>query len=94
MKLKVGQTIIVAENFTTEDYQKRGDRGPKSNVPDSIWHGSDEMSFTFKSTTEQAAKACVTRFLAGKGIKFKSMDSNQDGDYHDDWVNVTVELAK
>ena len=68
--------------------------GPKSNVPDSIWHGSDEMSFTFKSTTEQAAKAWVTRFLAGKGIKFKSMDSNQDGDYHDDWVNVTVELAK
>lgn len=83
----------------TDDYQKRGDGYPKSNVPDSIRayrgdHGNDAMlEFQFKNTSQRTGEAWVTRYCADKKLKVTRVTSAQAGDYHDDWINVHATIS-
>ena len=78
-------------NLATDDYQKRdGNYSPKSNVPDSIDVYDDYMLFSFKNTSELAGKRFVNEFARRNQITYKSIDSNQSGDYEDDWIEVFV----
>ena len=77
----------------TDDYQNRGGNYPASGVPDTIQvYGKDNKmaSFSFKNTSEDRAESWVTRYLKKLGFEIKSISTNQDGDYQDDWVVCSV----
>lgn len=75
----------------TDDFQNRGDRYPKSNAPDSIEHQNAGASFMFKNTDETTAAKFVKNYMARQGLEHGKITASQDGDYHDDWVQVFVE---
>ena len=75
-------------NLATDDYQKRDGAYPKSNVPDSIDVYDDYMLFSFKNTSERSGREFAEMFALRNKIQFKTIDSNQSGDYEDDWIEV------
>ena len=75
-------------NLATDDYQKRDGAYPKSDIPDSINVYDDYILFSFKNTSEGTGRAFAKMFAGHHKIDFKEIDSNQDGDYEDDWINV------
>lgn len=81
----------------TDDFQNRGGNYPKSGVPDAIsagTHGNDTwLEFSFKNTSEAAAKSWVKKFMASKNLPHVDIASAQDGDYHDDWVLVDAKYT-
>lgn len=84
--------------FSDEDFQNRGDNYPKSGVPVSIqathWKGEDTMEFSFKNTSERIAQKWVEKWLRSKNIVWLGkIESNQAGDYRDDWVDVFVTVV-
>lgn len=76
----------------TEDYQKRGDDYPKSNIPAAITvhTPSRTADFLFKNTDEYTAEAFVKKFAAERKLRIINIVTYQVGDYEDDWVTVTV----
>jgi len=86
------------------DYQKRGNGYPKSLIPDSIEVTTSDngasLSFDFKNTSDSDAMSWYEKSKECKLInKFKKdydieVTTSQDGDYKDDWQNLTVELSK
>lgn len=94
-----------AKSLETLDYQLRGGNYPESGVPvtigfwadapymdDKTYAGgrSDSLQFSFKNTSERAALKWVQSFLRGKGIDVTNWSTSQEGDYFDDWVEVTA----
>ena len=92
------------KKLETADYQNRKGAYPSSNVPDSIKFYDEEygasLEIDFKNTSEQEAISwfetskevnIVNKFKANYDIELKA---NQDGDYPDDWVKLTVKLIK
>ena len=75
-------------NLATDDYQKRDGAYPKSDVPDSIDVYDDHMMFSFKNTSERSGREFVEMFALRNKIPFSKIDSDQDGDYEDDWISV------
>jgi hypothetical protein len=87
---------MLLSDLTTDDFQKRGDNYPKSNIPVSIDAYEEEIVFLFKNTTEGSAKKWCKNFTDQKstliGFKVISIESAQTGDYQDDWVEVYVKI--
>lgn len=76
------------------DYQNRGGNYPASGKPVAIQvseysKGTDAL-FSFKNTSESAAKSWVKNYLQRSNLPFDEIEAGQAGDYHDDWVDVTV----
>ena len=78
------------KSVETDDYQNRGGSYPRSNVPDSIQTWGGNLSAEFKNTDERTAKAWMERFCTNNGFKPKKVETEQTGDYRDDWVNATA----
>lgn len=84
------------KSVETDDYQNRGGGYPRSGVPDSIqtWGGyykaerHNFLSAEFKNTDERTARAWMERFCTNNGFKPSKIESEQTGDYRDDWVNA------
>ncbi|RLA82656.1 MAG: hypothetical protein DRG78_06620 [Epsilonproteobacteria bacterium] len=86
------------------DYQTRKGDYPKSNIPDSIdvniTKKSTIVEFTFKNTTENDAINWYDKSKEYKTIQNYSKDydiqitTEQDGDYPDDWVLLSISLIK
>lgn len=91
-KMSPEQAKAAFAKFDTEDYQRRDGSYPQSGVPDSVHAGAYEgevwLEFMFKNTSEKAAKAWAKKFMDSKKLPYTSIESSQDGDYHDDWVSV------
>ncbi len=85
-------------SILTDDFQKRNGNYPKSGVPDTIekLHSSDHdgASFSFKNTSEGEAKRWVEQFVLQRGLPIDNIHVQQDGDYDDDWVIVTVSAKR
>jgi len=92
------------KKLETTDYQNKKGEYPSSNVPDSIKFFDEKdgasIEFDFKNTSEQEA---IDWFKTSKEVnivnKFKAnynieITAHQDGDYADDWVNLTVKPIK
>jgi len=88
---KVTALMSKYKKYKSDDYQKRGDRAPRSGIPDTIevggWQNEFFMTFTFKNTSQKTAEAWVKKLLGSEAKKFK-IGSRQEGDYKDDWVAV------
>lgn len=88
--------------FETRDYQNRKNNYPKENITDSISFFDNKqkkqmiLKFDFKNTTEKNAKLWVIDFLTKNLINEKSylIDTQQDGDYKNDWVLVTTTFKR
>lgn len=81
--------------LATEDYQKRHGNYPSSNVPDSIRVEEDYITMDFKNTSESTAAAFMENFLNKHDIKLLGrVQTDQTGDYKDDWVEAYVRLEK
>jgi len=78
------------KSVETDDYQNRGGNYPRSNVPDMIQTWGGNLSAEFKNTDERTAKAWMERFCTNNGFKPKKVETEQTGDYRDDWVNATA----
>lgn len=78
------------KSVETDDYQNRGGSYPRSNVPDHIQSWNGHLSAEFKNTDERTAKAWMERFCTNNGFKPKKIETEQTGDYRDDWVNATA----
>ena len=72
----------------TDDYQRRGGRYPKDGIADTIQYWDHSLSFEFKNTGERSAERWVKNFLSVKNLSPKKIQSEQTGDYQDDWVTV------
>ena len=92
------QVFNFANQFATDDYQKRNGNYPKSNMPDTINVNQNDvgvaMYFSFKNTDETTAKRWVERkYVSQIQSKFPDVKSlvtaQQSGDYQDDWIDVT-----
>lgn len=81
------------KDLETDDYQHRGGNYPESGEPDTIDVWKNTATFTFKNTSEDRARNWVSRFLTKKGFSVDKIDSNQTGDYEDDWVDVYAEIG-
>lgn len=78
-------------HLATGNFQNRkGDQYPNSGIPDVIDVQGDEASFEFKNTSEKQAQQWVEQYLKSKNVKYSSIQTSQDGDYHDDWVSVRI----
>lgn len=87
--------------LNNEDYQKRGNNYPKSNVPTSINVQSNEILISFKNTSEEIAKKFAENLIKAKSGELKipknmniKIKTYQDGDYHDDWVCAQITLDR
>lgn len=80
------------KQFATDDYQKRGGGYPKSNIPTSIDASDTQLEFSFKNTDEETGKKFVSSFCSKNGLTPKSISSCQDGDFHNDWIVVSVKF--
>ena len=78
--------------LATDDYQNRGGNYPESGVPDVIDASRNTLNFSFKNTSEDAARNWVSRFLTQNGLSAKTISAGQTGDYEDDWVDVYAEI--
>ena len=78
------------EDIATADFQKRGDKYPSSGKPVAISVRGKCATLEFKNTSETEAKKWTSNYLFNYGFTVESMNVNQDGDYHDDWVSVQV----
>ena len=88
-----------------DDYQKRGGNYPKPNIPDSIDVDINVVTncmsvmFAFKNTSEDDAYAWYEKSKEFKVInKYApeytiTTETQQDGDFSDDWVSITVSLS-
>lgn len=83
----------------TDDYQNRGGNYPKDGIPVSIdvFDSDDEIvsiTASFKNTSETEAREYIERkFLPKLDTSLNTkVSTSQDGDYHDDWVNVYIEV--
>ncbi len=76
----------------TDDFQNRGDSYPRGGTPvriDSYAHKNQaSLSFAFKNTSEDDARAFVSQFMQQHGLPVSDIQAWQDGDYHDDWVTA------
>ena len=81
-------------DLNNDDYQKRDGEYPKPGIPVNINAVQHSAVFSFKNTSEFIAKKWVRSFCMQRKIKFDTLISWQDGDYHDDWVNVEVTIEK
>ncbi|MEA2072919.1 MAG: hypothetical protein U9O86_04980 [Campylobacterota bacterium] len=90
--------------LANDDYQKRGKSYPKSNIPDSIavsiGKGNTTIEFNFKNTSDSDTLSwyeksseykAISRYSKGYEIE---VTTSQDGDYEDDWIQLTVSLTK
>lgn len=78
------------KSVETDDYQNRKGNYPRAGVPDSIQLWDGHLSAEFKNTDERTAKAWMERFCTNNGFKPKKVETEQTGDYRDDWVNATA----
>ena len=76
--------------LVNKDFQNRGGSYPKSDVPTDIYDDSDGLVFAFKNTSEDSAMQWTTKYLKGLSLEFNKIRVDQTGDYHDDWVEVSV----
>ena len=76
------------KHLSTDDYQKRDGAYPVSDIPTDIRVQDDYIIFSFKNTSEGTARAFAKMFAGHNKIQFSKIDSSQDGDYEDDWVEV------
>ena len=81
---------IDLNQFTSDDFQNRGNKSPKSSIPVSITAKNETLTFTFHHTDEGTAKKWVLLFCKNNKIEHNTLRSSQQGDYDDDWVDVTV----
>lgn len=75
--------------FRTNDFQNRGGNSPKSYIPVSLDVYEEDFVIVeclFKSTSEADALSWLTNFLTSKGYTVERYESEQDGEYTDDWV--------
>jgi hypothetical protein len=92
------------KNLINDDYQKRGGNYPKPNIPDtisvSIVKNQIEILFDFKNTSENITKQwldssseliIINKFSTKYDIE---IITSHDGDFPDDWVNLTINLIK
>lgn len=82
------------KELQTDDYQNRNGEYPKSGIANDIrvW-GNEEnpkVSVYFKNTSEREAKEWTERNVIIHSDKVESIRTFQDGDYHNDWVEVQV----
>lgn len=92
------------QKLTNDDYHKRANNYPKSNIPDSVAVSSDSrvitIEFDFKNTSDSDALSWYHNSKESKIInKFTNkytiiVTTSQDGDYEDDWQKLTVTLIK
>jgi hypothetical protein len=84
------------KKLETDDYQNRNGDYPKSGRPDSINVSSSYISFSFKNTPQSTAERWVERYLNSEGFSVAkdAISSYQSGDYHDDWVDVDIQIYK
>ncbi len=85
------------------DYQTRKGEYPKPNIPDSIsveiTPNKTNVEFTFKNTSEDDANNWYEKSKEIKTInKYSkeydiSISTEQEGDYSDDWVLLTISLV-
>ena len=90
--------------LANDDYQKRGAKAQKSQIPTSIevHKEKDEMrlEFDFKNTNEADTIKWYKNSLEFKTINQYAKDYDislstlQDGDYKDDWLKLIVSLKK
>jgi len=90
--------------LANDDYQKRGNKYPKADIPDSIAVSlKDEnatIEFDFKNTDDSSALEWYEKSKESNTIqKYKKeydiqVVAKQDGDYKDDWQKLTVLLTK
>jgi hypothetical protein len=88
------ETLEKLAKFATDDFQKRGNGAPKSDIPVNIRAGSDQLTFVFKNTDEKTAEKFVEKFVKEVPYKVANMKTRQTGDYEDDWVETTVVFKK
>ena len=91
-------------SLANDDYQKRGGDYPKSLIPDSIEvtikDDGATVAFDFKNTSDSEAVAWYKKSKEFKSInKFKkdydiAVSTSQDGDFKDDWQQLTVLFTK
>ena len=77
-------------SLNTDDYQNRGIKYPKSGIPVCINATTNNAVFSFKNTSERTGERWVKNFCRQRGIKYSKISSWQDGDYHDDWIDVEI----
>lgn len=90
--------------LANDDYQKRGGSYPKSLIPDTVRVEVDNDSatiiFDFKNTSDSEAIEWYEKSKEFKTInKFKkdfdiAISTSQDGDFEDDWQQLTVLLTQ
>jgi hypothetical protein len=78
------------KSVETDDYQNRSGGFPRSGVPDFLQSWDGRLSAEFKNTDERTAKAWMERFCTNNGFKPKKVETEQTGDYRDDWVSATA----
>ena len=82
------------KKLETDDYQNRNGDYPRSGRPDTINVSSAWIEFSFKNTPQSVAERWVERYLNSEGFKVAAgaISSYQSGDYHDDWVDVSIQI--
>ena len=82
------------KQLETVDYQNRNGSYPKSGIPDSIRvnkrGGNIIVSIEFKNTSGDQAKKWFKRNLEISQDKILNINTEQTGDYWDDWVTLEV----
>jgi len=91
-------------SLANDDYQKRGGEYPKALIPDTVRVELEKdgasVVFDFKNTSDSEAIEWYEKSKESKVInKFKkdydiSVSTSQDGDFEDDWQQLTVLLSK
>ena len=91
---QIENEVAVLEN---EDYQNRGGNYPKEGKPVTINAYKNGLTISFKNTSEDSALRYVKN-MSELSKLFNKTESKvyayQDGDYHDDWVNVEVSFSE
>lgn len=80
--------------LATDDFQKRGDKYPSSGKPVAISVRGNCATLEFKNTSETEAKKWASNYLFNYGFTVESIEVNQEGDYHDDWVHVYANVKQ
>ena len=84
------------KQLETEDYQNRNGSYPKSGIPDSIIvnkRGSNIIvSIDFKNTSGEQAKQWFKSNFEFNQDEILNINTEQTGDYWDDWVTLNVTL--
>ena len=89
--------------LANDDYQKRGKNAPKAMIPDSIavviGKVTTTIEFNFKNTSDSETLSWYKKSTEYKVIDKYAKDyeitevTSQDGDYEDDWLQLTVSLT-